>query len=119
MIELLVAVVILGLLGGIVALTVGSLQDQARAGACAIERASLTAALESYRVGYGTYPTEAQLVSTGLLKSESATYDVTVQGDAYTLTPTGTCTGVDPTSTTTTSTTTTLPPTTTTTPSAR
>jgi hypothetical protein len=54
-------------------------------------------------------------VSVGLLQVESATYDVTVQGDAYTLTPTGTCTGVDPTSTTTTTTTTTLPPTTTTT----
>src|SRR5438105_3160641 len=67
LVELLVVIVILGILGGVVALTVGSIQTSARAGACGIERSSLTAALESYRVGYGSYPSEAQLVTAGLL----------------------------------------------------
>jgi prepilin-type N-terminal cleavage/methylation domain-containing protein len=134
LVELLAVIVILGILSGVATLTVGSLQEQARWGACVTDRANLTSALEAYRLEFGTYGSQAQLVSAGLLVSQSNGYAVTIHGDDYTLTPSDTCaslvptsttsavpatttstttTTVAPTTTTTTSTTTTVPPTTT------
>ncbi len=59
LVELLVVIMILGILASIVVFAVGNIASNAKANACATEKATIVTALEAYKAATGDYPTAA------------------------------------------------------------
>ncbi len=57
LVELLVVIVILGILAAVVVFAVGGATDNAQSSACASEKSTAEAAVETYRAKVGSYPT--------------------------------------------------------------
>ena len=90
LVELLIVIVILGILATIVVFAVRGITDKGKSSACAADAKTLEVAVEAYFAQYtGTTVTEANLVTVGLLRQQSANYDVSADGK--TLTATGSC----------------------------
>jgi type II secretion system protein G len=65
LVELLVVIVILGILAAVVVFAVGGATDNAQSSACASEKSTAEAAVETYRAKVGSYPTSmGQMVTT-------------------------------------------------------
>jgi general secretion pathway protein G len=86
LVELLIVIVILGILAGIVVFAVGNLTSNAKTNACATEKSTMVAAVESYKAYTGSYPSGASAAarltalnggSAGtLLKSTPSGYEI-------------------------------------------
>ena len=78
LIELLIVIVILGILATVTVFAVRGITDQGQDNACAADKQTLQTALEAYYAQEGTEvdPTEEELVSSGLLVSQSGNYDI-------------------------------------------
>ncbi len=89
LVELLVVIVILGILAAVVVFAVNGISDRGQSAACATDQSTLRTAVEAYRAknGAATNPTEAQLVSGGLLSTQSSYYNISYPGGVLTLTP--------------------------------
>jgi general secretion pathway protein G len=74
LIELLIVIVILGILATVVVFSVRGITDQGQESACAADAKTVEVALEAYYAQYGSsaVPTQANLVASGLLRSESS-----------------------------------------------
>lgn len=94
MIELLVAIVVVGVLATVVGAAVTGSYSDAQAASCAADRRTVESAQEAYRVQNGGYATEVTLVDDQLLRSESDLHDIELDGDGYRLVGTGECDGV-------------------------
>ncbi len=91
LVELLVVIVILGVLSGVVVFAVSNLTQKSQSAACAADERSITDAEEAYNARVGGYVSEAQLVSQGYLRQESALHDVTLTSGSYEVTPVASC----------------------------
>ncbi|MGQ0743232.1 MAG: ABC transporter substrate-binding protein [Acidimicrobiales bacterium] len=80
LIELLVVIIILGILAAVVVFAVGGVGDKGAAAAMAEDARTLRTAEEAHLAQFGTYATEAQLVSGGLLSEESTLHDIVLVG---------------------------------------
>jgi prepilin-type N-terminal cleavage/methylation domain-containing protein len=90
LVELLIVIVILGILATVTVFAVRGITDKGRESSCAADSKTLEVAVESYFARFGgTSVTEASLVSSGLLRSQSANYNVSADGQ--TLTGVGDC----------------------------
>lgn len=91
LIELLIVIVILGVLAAVVVFAVGGITDRGDDAAVAADAKTVIHAMEAYRAINETYPTEAGLVSAGLLHDQSDIHDISlgVGGSSYTLVPAG------------------------------
>lgn len=95
LVELLVTIAVLGILSGVAVLATGGFRARSQQAACAADRVTLQEAMERHRTVSGSYVTEAELVTSGELRSVSSLYDVTLASGDYTLVATGACVGVD------------------------
>ena len=95
LIELLMVIVILGVLAGIVVLSVGGISDRGQASACKADGKTVQVAEEAYfaspTAGNGAYGSEQELVDGKFLASLSTYVDVASTGTAYTLSGVGKC----------------------------
>ncbi len=89
--ELLVVISVLGVLAGVVVFAVGGINDRGQASACAEDARTIRTAEESNFAQSGSYVSEAQLVTNGLLGSQSSIHDVALSGKTYSVTDVGTC----------------------------
>ena len=90
LVELLIVIVILGILATVTVFAVRGITDKGQSSACAADAKTLEVAVESYFAqNGGTSVTEAQLVTAGLLRAESTTYNISADGK--TLTGVGKC----------------------------
>jgi prepilin-type N-terminal cleavage/methylation domain-containing protein len=82
LVELLIVIVILGILATVTVFAVRGITDQGQDSACAADQKTLEVAVESWYALNGTTsnPTEAILVTDGLLRSVSPTFDITGAG---------------------------------------
>jgi|SRR6266508_1996476 len=81
LIELLVVIAILGILAVAVVLSTGGTTIRAKGQACRADRQTLVIALEAYNASYRQYPpSQAALVGSRYLESESTSYDFTTSG---------------------------------------
>ena len=96
LVELLIVVVILGILAGIVVFAVGNLTNNAQTNGCKTERSTLETAAEAWRTQNTGTPTEAGLVSSGLIKATSTNYNLDGSGNvtAETAANGGKCVGL-------------------------
>ena len=87
LVEILIVVVIIGLLSTVAVFAVGDITGRSRDSAAAADQKILERAQEAYRSENGVYAAEADLVSGGLLREESATWDISLATDglSYTL----------------------------------
>ncbi|MDP2326085.1 MAG: type II secretion system protein [Gammaproteobacteria bacterium] len=86
LVELLIVIVILGILATVTVFAVRGITNQGEDNATAIDRRTLTSAEEAHMAKFGTYVSEAELVSAGLLREQSSLHDITVgPGDTYTV----------------------------------
>ncbi|MGQ0743251.1 MAG: ABC transporter substrate-binding protein [Acidimicrobiales bacterium] len=76
LIELLVVIIILGILAAVVVFAVGGVGDKGESAAAVIDERTIRTAQEAHCAQFGSYATEAQLVSAGLLAEESVNHDV-------------------------------------------
>ncbi|MEI8239853.1 MAG: prepilin-type N-terminal cleavage/methylation domain-containing protein [Actinomycetota bacterium] len=83
LVELLIVIVILGILATVTVFAVQGITGRGRSAACDSDKKTLQQAIESYYAVNQTLiaPTEAQLVSAGLLVSNSPNFDVNAIGD--------------------------------------
>lgn len=88
LVELLIVIVILGVLATVTVFAVRGITQRGQTTATATDRRLLDSAQEAYMAQNGRYATEAELVSSGLIKTASAGHDITLAGDSmsYTLT---------------------------------
>ena len=90
LIELLIVIVILGILATIVVFSVRGVTDQGQTNACNADKKTLETAVEAYFANEGGITvTEGAIVTAGLLREQSANYNVSADGN--TLTGTGKC----------------------------
>jgi general secretion pathway protein G len=89
LVELLVVIVILGILAAVVVFAVNGISDKGQTAACNTDKRTLTTAVEAYRAknGGSTTPTEANLVTAGLLSAESTYYNISYTGTTLNVTP--------------------------------
>ncbi len=88
LVELLIAVVILGALATVVVFSVGGIIGSGEDNTVDTDGRTLATALEAYYLETGAYGSEADLVSTGFLREQSTLHDVTLNDDGtYTLVP--------------------------------
>ena len=82
LVELLIVIVILGILATVTVFAVRGITDQGQASACEADEQTLQVALEAYYAQNGTTvdPTEAVLVSSGLLVDVSANHNISAGG---------------------------------------
>lgn len=86
LVELLIVIVILGILATVVVFAVQGISGDADVAAAGSDERALITAEEAYRTQHGLYASEAELVSAGLLRSESTLHDITVNADgSYTI----------------------------------
>jgi prepilin-type N-terminal cleavage/methylation domain-containing protein len=102
LVELLIVIVILGVLAVVAVFAVRGIVDRGEENACATDLRTLTGAQEAHWLLHGSYATEPDLVSAGMIREVSPLYDVTLVGaDGYSIAPaagsgcTGTTTGGD------------------------
>ena len=90
LVELLIVIVILGILGTVVVFAVQGVSGNADSAANDSDERALINAQESYRTQNGAYTTEAQLVASGFLRTESELHDIALNGDgSYDVVTTG------------------------------
>ena len=79
LVELLIVIVILGILATVTVFAVRGITDQGQTSACNADQQTLQVALEAYYAQNGTSadPSEADLVTAGLLVDVSANHDIT------------------------------------------
>lgn len=82
LIELLIVIVVLGVLSTVVVFAVRGIVDRGDESAVDADAATLTRAEEAHMARFGTYADEAQLMSSGLLRSPSGLHDVTLSNAA-------------------------------------
>lgn len=89
LVELLVVIVILGILAAVVVFAVNGISDRGQSAACKTDESTLRTAVEAYRAknGAATNPTEAQLVTAGLLSTQSSYYNISYTGSTLNITP--------------------------------
>jgi prepilin-type N-terminal cleavage/methylation domain-containing protein len=117
LIELLGVVTVLGILSGITLVSLTGFRSTSAQATCAADARSLIGAEDTAMASTGAYLDEADLVSQGFLREPISSYDVSVSGATYSVTPNGDCTTsgtVGPTTTTAAPTTTSSPTTSTT-----
>jgi prepilin-type N-terminal cleavage/methylation domain-containing protein len=86
LVEILVVVVVLGVIATATVLSVQGVTDRGRDSAVEADRITLENAQESYWAKNGSYATESELVSGGLLRTESRIHDVVIEADgSYTI----------------------------------
>lgn len=97
LIELLVVIIILGILAAVVVFSVSGINDNGEEAAAQIDVRTLRTAEEAHFAQYGTYATEADLVSGGFLNEESSLHNVVLGagGTSYAIT----CADTEPCST--------------------
>ena len=92
LVELLIVIVILGILATVTVFAVRGIADKGQDSACDADQKVLETAVETYYANGGAAPaTEAGLVSAGLLRSESSTFDIGADGIAVTAVALGKC----------------------------
>ena len=96
LVELLIVIVILGILATVTVFAVRGITDQGQASACAADQKTLEVAVEAWYALKGAVdPTETDLVTGGLIRAASTTFDVgaggTVTATAGTVTAPGAC----------------------------
>jgi len=93
LVELLIVIVILGILATVTVFAVRGIADKGQKSACDADSKTLEVAVETYYANGGApgSATEAGLVTAGLLRSESSTYDVGTDGVSVTATTGGDC----------------------------
>ena len=91
--ELLVAISILGALGGITAVAFGGFNSASSSISCKSDTTRLKRAESSFFLQQARYGSGAELVSAGLLGAPSDLHDVTVASSAYTISEVGRCIG--------------------------
>lgn len=93
LVELLIVIVILGILATVTVFAVRGIADKGQDSACDADQKVLEVAVETYYANGGApgTATEAGLVSAGLLRGQSSTFDVGSDGIAVTATPGGKC----------------------------
>ncbi len=87
LVELLIAIVILGLLATVTVFAVRGITDDGQSAACDSEFSNLQRAQEMHLVQHGSFADEAGLVANGAIVEESTLYNVALNGDGYDLTP--------------------------------
>ena len=85
LVELLIVIVILGVLATVTVFAVRGITDQGKDGAADADLKTLESAEEAHMAKFGTYGTEADLVSAGLLRQESTIHDITLASGNYTI----------------------------------
>jgi len=95
LVELLVAVGILGVMAGISSLAFGGFNSVSSTISCRADETRLQRAESTYFLQQGRYGSQTELVSDGLLGSPSALHDVTVASSAYTISEVGRCIGTN------------------------
>lgn len=81
LIELLIVIVILGILATVVVFSVRGITDDSRQNACATDQRTMEVAVEAYFAQEGgTTVSEAQLVTSGLVRAESSNVAVASDG---------------------------------------
>ena len=95
LIELLVAIVVIGVLAAIVTFAVRGAMGDAAESACADDGKVLRDSEEAYKAQHGRYATETELVSGGLIRSESILNNIvlTEDGEGVTVVTVAGCTG--------------------------
>jgi general secretion pathway protein G len=91
LVELLVVITVLGVLAAVVVFAVSGITDKGQSSACATDSRTMRNSEEAYFARNGAYASEAQLVSGGLLQTQSALHDVTLSGGSYFVTSAGAC----------------------------
>ncbi len=92
LVELMVALTILGVLSAIIVLSVGALTSTTAEASCTTDARTLRTAEDAAMAAGGRYLSEPQLVAQQFLTEESTAFDIALSGTtAYTLTPTGSC----------------------------
>ena len=101
LVELLIVIVVLGVLATITVFAVRGIVDKGKDSSQAADEHILVTAEEAHQARFNSYAGEAELVTAGLLTSESAQHDINLEADgsSYTIVPEGTGTTV-PTATT-------------------
>lgn len=89
LVELLVVIVILGILAAVVVFAVNGISDRGQQAACSTDGQTMRTAVEAYRAknGGSTVPTEAQLVTGGMLSTQSSYYNISYTGTTLNLLP--------------------------------
>ncbi len=79
LVELLIVIVILGILATVTVFAVRGITDKGKTSACTADQNTLQTALESYYAqnGNAIVPTEAQLVTAGLIRQQSTYLAIT------------------------------------------
>ena len=85
LVELLIVIVILGVLATVTVFAVRGITDQGNDSATDADLRTLESAEEAHMAKFGTYGTEAELVSAGLLRQESTLHDITLVSGDYTV----------------------------------
>jgi prepilin-type N-terminal cleavage/methylation domain-containing protein len=95
LVELLIVIVILGILATVTVFAVRGIADKGQDSACAADQKVLEVAVETYYANGGEPGTasEAALVTAGLLRGQSSTFDVGTDGVSVTATAGGACAG--------------------------
>ncbi len=91
LVELLIVIVILGILSAMTAFAVRAIADRGEAASCATDLRTIQSAQDSYEAQHGVYVSETDLVTAGLLHSESELHDVVLALDDYSIVATGKC----------------------------
>ncbi|MET0910455.1 MAG: prepilin-type N-terminal cleavage/methylation domain-containing protein [Ilumatobacteraceae bacterium] len=96
LVELLVVIVTLGVLATITVFAVRGITNQGHESARAADEKTLIHAEEAHQARFNSYASEDELVTAGLLTSESAQHDINVEagGASYTVVPAGTGTTI-------------------------
>ena len=86
LVEMLIVVVVLGVLAAVVVIAVSNMIGSGEQASVDNDGRAMVTAQEAYFVEHGAYATEAELVSSGLLREESLLHDVALNDDGtYTL----------------------------------
>ncbi len=81
LVELLIVIVILGILATVTVFAVQGITDKGKTSTCQADKKTYEVAVEADWAQYGKYATGgAQLVSAGLLRSQSTNYDTNSTG---------------------------------------
>jgi len=93
LVELLIVIVILGILATVTVFAVRGIADKGQESACAADQKVLEVAVETYYANGGApgSATEAGLVSDGLLRGQSSTFNVDTDGIGVSAVNPGAC----------------------------
>jgi len=93
LVELLIVIVILGILATVTVFAVRGIADKGQQSACAADQKVLEVAVETYYANGGApgTATEAGLVADGLLRGQSSTFNVDIDGIGVSAVNPGAC----------------------------